>query len=84
MARKNSGSRKVTVQKCGKSRIKAEAFPYKEGGKAFDLCCLEKMHITLGTKGVFTKRPPRCILLNKRSEIIAKCPHKRSFTLAQA
>ena len=59
------------------------AFPYKAGAKACDLCRLEKMHIALGTtKRSFTKWPPECILLNKRSEIMAKCPHKRAFTLA--
>ena len=59
------------------------AFPYKAGAKACDLCRLEKMHIALGTtKRSFTKWPPGCILLNRRSEIMAKCPHKRAFTLA--
>ena len=58
------------------------AFPYKAGAKACDLCRLEKMHIALRTKGLFTKWPPGCILLNKRSEIMSKCPHKRAFTLA--
>ena len=57
-------------------------FPYKAGEKACDLCRLEKMQIALGTKGKFTKWPPGCTLLNKRSEIMAKCLHKRAFTLA--
>ena len=30
------------------------AFPYEAGAKACDLCRLEKMHIALGTKGIFT------------------------------
>ena len=62
--------------------IIGRAFPYQAGAKACDLCRLEKKHIALGSKGLLTKWPPNCILLNKRSEIMSKCPHKRAFSLA--
>ena len=58
------------------------AYPYKAGANACDLCRAEKMHIAMGTKG-FSKLPPGCIILNKRSEIMSKCPHKRAFSLAE-
>ena len=59
-----------------------KAYPLKAGAKSCDLCSCEKMHIALGCKG-FHKWPPGCIMLNKRKEILNKCVHKRSFTLAQ-
>ena len=58
-----------------------KAYPLKAGSKSCDLCNTEKMHIALGVKG---RWPPGCVLLNKRKEILNKCVHKRSFTLAQA
>ena len=58
------------------------AYPYKAGAKACDLCRAEKMHIAMGTKG-FSKLPPGCAILNKRSEIMSKCPHKRAFSLVE-
>ena len=63
--------------------IADRAYPYKAGARACDLCRAEKMHIALGKKG-FNELPEGCIMLNKRSEIMSKCPHKRQFTLAMA
>ena len=60
-----------------------KAYPLKAGAKSCDLCSSEKMHIALGSKG-FHKWPPGCIMLNKRREILNKCVHRRSYTLAQA
>ena len=45
------------------------AHPYKNGNKYCDLCTTEKVEIILRSKD------PR--LLNSRSEIMAKCRHKR-------
>ena len=58
-----------------------KAYPYKAGARTCDLCRAEKMHIALGKKG-FNELPEDCVMLNKRSEIMSKCPHKRQFTLA--
>ena len=60
-----------------------KAYPYRAGAKVCDLCRAEKMHIALGTNG-FSKLPPGCVVLNKKSEIMVKCPHKRKFSLAEA
>ena len=64
-------------------KIVDKAYPYKAGAKACDLCRTETMHIARGTKG-FSKLPQGCVILNKKSEIMAKCPHKRKFSLAEA
>ena len=66
-----------------KWKIVDKAYPYKAGAKACDLCRAEKMHIARGAKG-FSKLPQGCVILNKKSEIMAKCPHMRKFSLAEA
>ena len=66
-----------------KWKIVAKAYPYKAGAKACDLCRTEKMFIARGTKG-FSKLPQGCVMLNKKSEIMSKCPHMRKFSLAEA
>ena len=45
------------------------AYPYKCGTRRCDLCTTEKVAIALDQNS----------LLNKRSEIISTCPHKRKF-----
>ena len=57
------------------------AYPRAVGAKSCDLCSAERMHIAMGTRG-FKRLPEGCILLNKRQEIMAKCRHKRKYTLA--
>ena len=52
--------------------IKAKAFPYNGGSKHCDLCLTEKTIIALAD--------PKTTL-NSRSEILAKCRHKRKFCL---
>ena len=47
--------------------------PFKNGNKYCDVCTTEKVEIVLRSKD------PR--LLNSRSEIMAKCRHKRKFSL---
>ena len=47
--------------------------PYRIGQNSCDLCTSEKLEILLRSSD------PR--LLNSRTEILAKCPHKRKFTL---
>ena len=64
-------------------KVVDRAYPYQAGAKTCDLCRAEKLHIALGKKG-FTTLPENCVMLNKRSEIMNKCPHKRQFTLAMA
>ena len=49
--------------------IKAKAFPISSGGTVCDLCLTEKLMADTSTT------------LNKRSEILEKCKHKRKFTL---
>ena len=65
-----------------KWHIVDRAHPYKAGAKACDLCRVELMHITLGTKGL-SKLPQGWVILNKHSKIMSKCPHKRAFSLAE-
>ena len=47
--------------------------PFKNGNKYCDLCTTEKVEIILRSKDLR--------LLNSRSEIMAKCRHKRKFSL---
>ena len=54
--------------------IKAKAHAFSSGGKRCDLCITEKMTILLSD--------PR-YSLNQRTEILAKCPHKRAFRLKE-
>ena len=56
------------------------AYPRAAGAKSCDLCSAERMHIAMGSRG-FKRLPEGCILLNKRQEIMAKCRHKRKYTL---
>ena len=62
-------------------KVVDRAFPYQGGAKTCDLCRAERLHIALGKNG-FTKLQENCLIANKRSEIMNKCPHKRQFTLA--
>ena len=55
--------------------IKARAHAFSSGSKQCDLCLSEKVHILLAD--------PRTTL-NKRSEILYKCPHRRKFLLSSA
>ena len=54
--------------------------PYKAGMKTCDLCLLEKTRILLGRDGP-EKIPNNVVLLNRRSEVTAKCRHKLKYTL---
>ena len=59
------------------------AHPYKIGDSNCDLCLTEKMCIALNhnaPEDVF-KLPPRCGLLNIRTEIMEGCQHKIKFRL---
>ena len=53
--------------------IKAKAHTFSSGSKKCDLCVTEKLTIL--------KADPQT-LLNKRDELLAKCPHKRSYYLS--
>ena len=46
-----------------------------------DLCLTEKVKILLGHDGP-EKIPKSVILLNKRTELLQKCRHRRKFTYA--
>ena len=50
-------------------------------GKGCDLCLTEKVVILLGHDGP-EKIPRSTILLNRRTELLQKCRHKRKFTYA--
>ena len=52
--------------------IKTKAYPMSSGGKQCDLCLSEKLTILMADP---------TSTLNKRDEIMAKCKHKRKFTL---
>ncbi len=54
--------------------IKTRAFAFKSGSTRCDLCLSEKTTILLAD--------PKSTI-NKRNEIISKCPHKRKFMLAR-
>ena len=54
--------------------------PYKAGMKTCDLCLLEKTRILLGRDGP-EKIPNDVVLLNRRTEVTAKCRHKLKYTL---
>ena len=59
------------------------AHPYKTGDSNCDLCLTEKTCIALNhnaPKDVF-QLPPRCGLLNVRTEIMEGCQHKIIFRL---
>ena len=51
--------------------IAKKAFPYKSGSRNCDLCASEKLCIAMAD--------PKS-LLNSRTEVISKCPHRRKFT----
>jgi len=60
-----------------------QAHPYKTGDSNCDLCLTEKTCIALNhnaPKDVF-QLPPRCGLLNVRTEIMEGCQHKIIFRL---
>ena len=64
-------------------RIIRRAHPYKTGDSNCDLCLTEKTCIALNHKApkdVF-ELPPRCRLLNIRTEIMEGCQHKIKFRL---
>ena len=52
--------------------IKSRAYAFSSGGRCCDLCISEKMTILLADQRYS---------LNQRNELLAKCPHKRSFCL---
>ena len=52
--------------------IKCKAYPYSSGMKRCDLCLQEKTTIAMAN--------PKTTL-NSRTEILAKCRHKRKYTL---
>ena len=54
--------------------------PYKAGMKTCDLCLLEKTRILLGRDGP-EKIPNDVVLLNRRTEVTAKCRHRLKYTL---
>ena len=54
--------------------IKARSFAYKPGSRHCDLCLVEKTTIALAD--------PACTL-NSRTEIMAKCRHKRKYCLSK-
>ena len=51
--------------------IEKKAFPYRCGSKNCDLCATEKLCIAMADQKS---------LLNNRTEIISRCPHRRKFT----
>jgi hypothetical protein len=53
--------------------IQSTAAPYKEGSRRCDLCLTEKVAIV--------RAEPKG-LLNKRTELISKCRHRRKFLLS--
>ena len=53
--------------------IKSRAHSFSSGGKKCDLCIVEKLTIL--------KADPRT-MLNKRDELLSKCPHKGCFYLS--
>ena len=54
--------------------IKSKAYAFSSGSKKCDLCITEKLTIL--------SADPR-YSLNQRSELLAKCPHKRAFNLKE-
>ena len=52
--------------------IKAKAYSFSSGGKRCDLCLTEKLTILLADQDT---------ILNKRDEILNKCPHRRKYCL---
>ena len=63
-------------------RISHKAHAYQPGKTCgCDLCLTEKVVILLGHDGP-EKIPRSTILLNKRTELLQKCRHKRKFTYA--
>ena len=52
--------------------IKAKAYAFSSGGKQCDLCLTEKLTILLADQET---------MLNKRDEILNKCPHRRKYCL---
>ena len=56
-----------------KWKINSKAFPYQCGGRRCDLCLQEKLVICLADPAT---------TLNRRTEIVSKCRHKRKFTLS--
>ena len=52
--------------------IKAKAYTYSSGSKQCDLCLSEKLVILLADQDT---------MLNKRDEILNKCPHRRKYCL---
>ena len=53
-------------------KINSKGYPFQCGGKSCDLCLQEKLTICLAD-------PEKT--LNRRTEIVSKCRHKRKFTL---
>ena len=60
------------INKCHKLRA---------GIPCCDVCLTEKTRLLLQHKGPSPKPPDNTIFLNKRTEIYAKCRHRRKFTL---
>lgn len=63
-----------------KFKIANHAHTYKPGTKRCDLCLAESTRILLQNKGP-EAYPSNWLLLNKRTEILAKCRHKRRYKL---
>ena len=53
----------------------------KAGMTCCDVCLTEKTRLLLQHKGPPPKPPDNTIFLNRRTEIYAKCRHRRKFTL---
>ena len=53
--------------------IKAKAHTFSSGSKKCDLCITEKLTIL---------KADQKTLINKRDELLSKCPHKRAFYLS--
>ena len=55
----------------------------KAGMPHCDVCLTEKTRLLLQHEGPEPKPPANTIFINKRTEIYAKCRHRRKFTLRQ-